>query len=151
MATVAPNIRYSKQRRIILEELRQRCDHPTADEVYAAVRRKVPRVSLGTVYRNLDFLARAGLVKRLELGAGQSRFDADQTPHYHVRCEKCGALDDVSCESVKCLALPQAGRNGFVVTGARLEFTGVCPRCQSMKHQPDVGHEKQTSEGSQHD
>ena len=124
-----PVQRMTRQRTVILEELRRMHDHPTADELYAAVREKLPNVSLGTIYRNLDVLARSGRVHRLETGAGQARFDAELAPHHHVRCVDCGRVDDVPVTPETTFAPPEQSDAGFQIHGYRVEFEGRCPEC----------------------
>ena len=70
----------------------------TADEVYSRVRRRLPNISLGTVYRNLDVLSQAGFVRKLCLGGGQRRYDGRLGRHYHVRCAGCGVISDIPAE-----------------------------------------------------
>ncbi|MFC1715463.1 transcriptional repressor, partial [Candidatus Poribacteria bacterium] len=90
----------TRQRQVILEELRNASFHPTADEVYRRVRKRLPRISLGTVYRNLETLSKAGIVKKLELGGARKRFDGYSEDHYHVRCTGCGRLEDVPLKPI---------------------------------------------------
>lgn len=87
--------RHSRQRDIILEEVRRGKTHPSAQEVYDRVRPRLPKISLGTVYRNLEQLAAHGLIRKLELPGDQRRFDGDVSEHYHIRCLVCGRVDDV--------------------------------------------------------
>ena len=75
--------RMARQRAVILEELRKLKSHPTADELYSIVRERLPRISLGTVYRNLDFLADSGEIRRLEAAGSTKRFDGDISNHQH--------------------------------------------------------------------
>jgi Fur family ferric uptake transcriptional regulator len=128
-------LKLTKQRQIILEELQKVCSHPSADEVYALVRRRLPRISLGTVYRNLEVLAEAGLIQKLALAGSQKRFDGTVENHYHIRCLKCGRVDDVALE---LLTLGEAANflNGYQCVGHRLEFFGICPHCQ--EEQADI-------------
>ena len=128
-------LKLTKQRQIILEELQKVCSHPSADEVYALVRRRLPRISLGTVYRNLEVLAEAGLIQKLALAGSQKRFDGTVENHYHIRCLKCGRVDDVALE---LLTLGEAANflNGYQCVGHRLEFFGICPYCQ--EEQADI-------------
>ena len=70
------------QRRVIMDELRALKTHPTADELYRIVRIRLPKISLGTVYRNLSILAESGMIRRLDSAGRQTRFDADISPHY---------------------------------------------------------------------
>jgi Fur family ferric uptake transcriptional regulator len=121
--------RMTRQRQLILKELMGRCDHPTAEELFTAVRKSLPRISLGTVYRNLDVLVRGGLAVRLDRPGEQARFDADTHPHYHVECERCGRVDDVEADDLSALILPRVRAGGYRVKGVRVEFRGMCPAC----------------------
>lgn len=121
--------RMTRQRKLIFDELMGRCDHPTAEELFSAVRKSLPRISLGTVYRNLDVLVRSGCAVRLDRPGEQARFDADTRPHYHVECEGCGRVDDIEAVDLPPLLLPHVQAGGYRVTGVRVEFRGVCPAC----------------------
>ncbi|BBD09055.1 Fur family transcriptional regulator [Desulfovibrio ferrophilus] len=121
--------RMTKQRKIILEELRKLTSHPTADELYEIVRERLPRISLGTVYRNLDVLSENGEVLKLESAGSQKRFDGDVSSHCHVRCVNCGRVGDVMDElpepEVHSVSAP-----GFTITHGATEFYGVCDTCR---------------------
>ena len=93
-----PNMRLTTQRQIILEELGKVTSHPTASEVYDMVRKRLPRIGLGTVYRNLELMAESGIILKLEVGGTQKRFDATVESHYHIRCSGCGRVDDIDIE-----------------------------------------------------
>jgi Fur family ferric uptake transcriptional regulator len=121
--------RMTRQRRIILEELRKLKSHPTADELYDAVRERLPRISLGTVYRNLDVLQENGEVLKLESAGSQKRFDGDTHPHYHVRCVHCGRVGDVENEVAE-LDVTGFSAPGFTITGGTVEFYGICDLCR---------------------
>jgi Fur family ferric uptake transcriptional regulator len=96
------------------------------------VRRRLPRISLGTVYRNLEVMAKMGIIQKLEPASAQKRFDYRTEKHYHVRCERCGRVADVAVDPVKDLEeIAQAGSD-FDITGYRLEFSGLCPRCRRL-------------------
>ncbi len=123
--------RMTQQRSIILEELRKVKTHPTADELYGMVRKRMPRISLGTVYRNLDFLAETGEITKLESAGSIKRFDGDTSWHQHVRCMQCGRIGDV----VPPLAIPSVDNvqvEDFVVINARIEYDGVCKQCSGV-------------------
>ena len=124
--------RLSKQRKVILEELRKVKTHPTADEVYDMVRKIIPRISLGTVYRNLEFLSNKGLVLKLGAPGAQKRFDGTPEPHPHIRCEVCTAVADVECE-VTIPDIPDAYAAGYKILNTNVEFVGVCPKCQKAQ------------------
>jgi Fur family ferric uptake transcriptional regulator len=127
-------MRMTKQRQVILEELTKINSHPTADELYEHVRRRLPRISLGTVYRNLELLSRHGLIKKLDIGGSQMRFDGDLERHHHVRCIRCGHIEDLPSDT----GLTECDREmirstGFDVVERRVEFLGVCPACKSRE------------------
>lgn len=124
------DMRLTSQRQVILEELRQVTTHPTAEEVYLMAKRRLPRISLGTVYRNLDVLAELGLVRVLEMASQQKRFDGDTRPHHHIRCQVCGRVDDI-WQPLSLSLDPQALDTPYQVTGYELELTGICPACQA--------------------
>ena len=123
----------TRQRRIILEELSTVRTHPTADEVHRMVRRRMPNISLGTVYRNLELLASQGAVKMLEHGTSKKRFDYNISEHYHVRCGKCGQTDDLDVRPLKSLKGITGETAGYEITGYSLEFEGICPDCRKPK------------------
>lgn len=124
------NFRLSKQRRVILEELKKVTSHPTADEVYDMVRQILPRISLGTVYRNLEFLCTKGLVLKLGGPGQQKRFDGNPVPHPHIRCEICSKIVDVMDE-ITAPELPEGCGCGFDIHNCNIEFVGVCPECKA--------------------
>ncbi len=126
-----PLQRMTRQRSVILDTLLSMRCHPTADELYAVVRRQLPSVSLGTIYRNLDVLARSGQVRKLESGGTQARFDAELEPHHHVRCGACGRVDDVAITHETRVTRPEQSRHGFSITGYRIEYEGLCPDCRT--------------------
>lgn len=122
--------RLTRQRRVILEEVQRAHSHPTAGEIYELVRRRLPRISLGTVYRNLESLAERSMLRKLELGGTQRRFDADLYPHQHIRCLLCGRVENVQVNLPPEVADP--GRvQGYEVTSCEIEYLGVCPSCQT--------------------
>ncbi len=130
----------TEQRRLILEEVERTKSHPTASEVYEAVRKRLPQISLGTVYRNLDVLARGGAITKVIASEAPCRFDADVTDHCHVTCIGCGRMDDVTDFDYKPFIEPPRHLSGYEVIGHRLEFMGVCPECQRKREQKGVGH-----------
>ena len=122
-------LRMTRQRRAILEALAKVRTHPTADEVCRMVRRRLPRISLGTVYRNLELLSERGLIGKLEAGGSRRRFDAEVREHYHVRCLRCGRVADVSARPAIPSARAIRGESGYEIVGHRLEWVGLCPKC----------------------
>ncbi|BBO83029.1 transcriptional repressor [Desulfosarcina ovata subsp. sediminis] len=126
--------RMTRQRRVILEEIRRYNNHPAADEIYERVRKRLPRISLGTVYRNLDVLCELGEIQRLELSGAMKRYDGNAKKHYHIRCIGCGRVDDAPIAPMNELEDDLYGTTVFEIIGHNLEFTGLCPEC-SRKHE----------------
>jgi Fur family ferric uptake transcriptional regulator len=120
----------TRQRRVILEELNNIDSHPTADEVYERARRQLPRISLGTVYRNLEILSEYGMIQKLELGGTQKRFDGKVENHYHIRCIRCGCIEDVPTTNLTNIEHAVRGTIDYEIIGIRVEFIGICPQCK---------------------
>lgn len=118
--------RQTPQRSVILAELATSEGHLTAAEIFARVRRHLPRISLGTVYRNLDVLAAEGRLVKLAGAGPEARYDGTPTPHDHVRCRCCNKVADVPSQD---FPVPAAVPAGFVVECRRLEYVGVCASC----------------------
>jgi Fur family peroxide stress response transcriptional regulator len=124
-------LRRSKQREAILDFLRNTSSHPTAYQIYEAVRKEIPNISLGTVYRNLKLLSSEAEILELDLAGSLSRFDGDTRSHYHFRCERCGRVFDVD-EPVDLERNERvAKKTGFMVSHHILEFRGLCRDCQT--------------------
>jgi len=128
----------TRQRRVILEELRKVDTHPSADEIYALVRKRLPRISLGTVYRNLEILSESGDIQKLEPGFSLKRFDGNPSEHCHIRCVRCNRIADVPMSAALEIDLKQIDSPGFEVIGHRLEFLGLCPRCLEVDSKPHL-------------
>ncbi len=128
-ASPAAARRSTRQRRLVFEAVIGTKSHPTAEWVYGAVRRSMPRVSLGTVYRNLQVLVEEGRLKSF-VRAGRIRYDADLDPHDHFSCDHCGLLIDVP-RTAEALPIERRLRSqGYSVSGRTLEFHGLCRRCR---------------------
>lgn len=131
--------RMTEQRRVILEEVRSDPDHPTADEIYERVRRRLPRISMGTVYRNLDVLTSCGLISKIEPGRPQMRFDGETSEHYHTVCKRCGKIEDAPIEptdnTLELLEKALGKLTRYGIFGHRLEFVGLCREC--MQREPE--------------
>jgi Fur family transcriptional regulator, peroxide stress response regulator len=119
------------QRRRIFEALTGRTDHPTPDQVYAAVKGTLPGVSRTTVYRVLDALVRAGVLAKASSPGVASRVDPRTSPHHHLVCQRCNRLFDVDEEAVEQrIRPPDVRRQGFAILGYSIYFTGLCAACQ---------------------
>ena len=123
----------TSQKEAILRVLRSSNSHPTADWVYAEVRKDIPNVSLGTVYRNLRLLQERGEILELAFNGGSSRFDGTSHNHYHFRCMKCGQVFDIDEKVDRKLDERIARKTGFKISRHQLEFRGLCQECQEMR------------------
>ncbi|HHB76359.1 MAG TPA: transcriptional repressor [Desulfobulbus sp.] len=134
MNAPTPMIRLTTQRQIILEELSKVKTHPTAGEVYDMVRKRLPRIGLGTVYRNLELMAENGMIVKLEVGGTQKRFDATTDAHYHIRCSCCGRVDDIDVPVIDSLVDAAADNSSYQILGHHIEFTGICSKCREEEN-----------------
>ena len=125
------NMRFTSQRQVILEELKKVKSHPTVNEIYDMVRKRLPRIGLGTVYRNLDILAKLGIIRKLEVDSKQKRFDGDITPHYHIRCIKCNRVDDIFIKMDRGLEKSAASCCDYKILDHHTQFSGICSKCFS--------------------
>jgi Fur family peroxide stress response transcriptional regulator len=110
-----------------------RHDHPTADQVYDAVKTCIPGVSRTTVYRVLETLVGFGVITRVCHPGGVTRFDPKIHQHHHLVCLKCGAVTDVEDERLNAIALPAIRTRGFDVHEYHIHFRGVCAACKKRK------------------
>ena len=122
-------LKYSKQRETIRDFMRGRKDHPTADTVYLNVRKSLPNISLGTVYRNLMLLTETGELQKIDVGDGTLHFDPTVTPHCHFLCTHCGKVEDMTLEGEDALAKEAEIKSGVRITGHSFSFRGICKEC----------------------
>jgi len=132
-------LRMTHQREIILDELHRGKTHPTADELYERIKKKLPRISLATVYRNLEILSEAGVVKKLEISGRQKRFDWDPQEHNHVFCTQCQRIDNIPTPNESAPSVAPMQEKGYRITGCRIEFFGLCPKCRKQQETTHTG------------
>ena len=123
--------RETKQREAILSILKNTRSHPTADQIYDEVRKNIPNISKGTVYRNLHILQEDVVVGELKTDNSQSRYEFKIGSHYHFRCEKCGHIFDLEEPVDQSIGKRVAKNTGFKVYRQRMELIGLCDTCQS--------------------
>ena len=122
-------LRMTNQRELILQELQKSRKHLTADELYERVKKVMPRISLATVYRNLETLSEAGLIGKLEISGRQKRFDYDVSDHDHIYCVQCHRVDNIILDRDAVEAPADLSAKGYTITGFRVEVAGLCPAC----------------------
>ena len=128
-------LRHPIQCALVLEAVDSLRAHATAEEVFEAVAKEHPHIGRGTVYRNLQKLAEAGEIQKVEVPGGADRYDHLTYKHYHVQCEKCGRVFDVDMPYDSGLEEKVADKHGFLFTGHAIMFTGICPDCQKRDGQ----------------
>ncbi|MFA0822384.1 MAG: Fur family transcriptional regulator [Methanomethylovorans sp.] len=124
------DMKYTNQRVEIIAFLREHKGHPTVDEVYDGVRKKLTRISKATVYKNLKFLSQKGLLEEVNV-KGVTRFEANFVPHHHLICRKCGKMDDFQSEKLFDYSMKIAEDiEGFSIDSMSTNFYGTCKQCK---------------------
>jgi Fe2+ or Zn2+ uptake regulation protein len=117
----------TKQRKAILDVINSNPGHMTAEEIYMKVKKKLPSIAIGTVYRNLALMAEAGEIRRLPIPGSPDRFDRSTRPHEHAVCQKCGEVCDIFVDGMKEY-LQQ--HTGMEITGYDLNLRCICEKCK---------------------
>ncbi len=128
--TEKADMKYTNQRVEIIAFLREHKGHPTVDEVYDGVRKKLTRISKATVYKNLKFLAKKGLVEEVNV-KGVTRFEANFVPHHHLICRECGKMEDFQSEELFDYSMKIAEEiEEFSIDSMSTNFYGICKKCK---------------------
>ena len=122
----------TSQRKAVLDALEEVGGHPSAEDVYIAVKRKNPRVALGTVYQALAVLEELGVISSKRWSESPARYDLNTTPHLDIRCTGCGRVSEVPGVEVGNLETEIQQNTTYKVRSARLVIEGLCPRCQRV-------------------
>jgi len=129
-------LRITPQRQRIFQVLAEATTHPTAESVYATVRRDMPTISLKTVYDTLNDLVELGEIQQFDLGVGARLFDPNTEPHHHLICVGCGKVVDVVADYSQ-IEVPQEQRQGFSVRATEVTFRGLCDQCSQTRGSRD--------------
>jgi Fe2+ or Zn2+ uptake regulation protein len=119
----------TSQRRAVLEALKEFKGHPSAEEVYLVVKKRNPKVALGTVYQALSVLEEIGLIQAKHWSESPVRYDLNTAPHYDIRCTECGEVAEISDVEFEDLAARIQENTPYQVTSMTLVIEGVCPHC----------------------
>lgn len=117
------------QKQLIRDTVVSMHEHPTADDVYDAVKEKCPTISRATVYRVLNNLASDGQIRRIKLPSSADRYDFTLKKHYHIKCTTCGKIDDVGFPYADDIFNDAKDNNGYLITDHTILFEGICPDC----------------------
>ena len=126
-------MKYSKQRELVLKTLQENICHPTAEHIYALLKKELPSISLATVYRNLNQLAANGMVKKIEGLDGSIHFDHNLSKHYHFVCTKCNKVYDVPYDVAPDLGKNVSAKTGLIIENYDITFKGICPECHKKE------------------
>ena len=124
-------MKFSKQREMILNQVKMFPVHPTADQVYTALKADNPNLSLGTVYRNLNLLSEMGELLKIRIADGSDRFDGRTDCHYHMVCDRCSRVFDVELSELDSLNDTVSQKYGHRLTMVTLNLNGVCCECEN--------------------
>lgn len=123
-------MKYSRQREMILDIVKQSYDHPNADTIYQRVRKVLPNISLGTVYRNLNNLVSSNHIIRISIPGECDHFDITTSTHCHLFCNKCHNIVDIMTDRVNNLEHELENDTGNIITSHNIVFTGICKKCK---------------------
>ena len=129
--------RATRQLEAVFQALQGDPSHPFADEIYRRVREKLPRISLATVYRNLQRLVEDGKIRTVLLGERVARYDPETSDHDHFICESCGRVIDLFLKRDRQVDLTPLTSDGYIVTRHSLTVYGVCQACVAQREPPD--------------
>ena len=121
------------QRQVIYDALVAMPGHPSPEEVYARVRKRVPSISLATVYKNLNRFLKAGLLQEMSVHHGSLRVEVNDHPHHHLVCSSCKRIEDIDSEQIGPLHVRGRLPKGFAVQRFAVDVIGLCARCRSRK------------------
>ncbi len=130
----------------MLQVVRSTMDHPTAEWVHKQARRRLARISLATVYRNLKQLVEAGSIREIQAAGQSARFDANTGRHYHIRCIGCGRVNDLPISVDTRLEDEAARAINYVILGHQVEIHGLCPLCAVSQPIEKHSHYKERSQ-----
>ncbi len=124
---------YSKQREIILNTLKENVVHPTAEYLYAKIQEKDPKISLATLYRNLNQLTENGIIKKIDGLETSSHYDHNTNEHYHFICTKCRRVFDINAEVAPELIRRTEEKTDFLIENHDIVFSGICKDCRQSE------------------
>jgi Fur family peroxide stress response transcriptional regulator len=119
------------QRQVIYQALLSMHDHPSPEIVYEKVRKQIPSISLGTVYKNIKTFVESGLLREVSLHHGSARLETNLTPHHHLVCVRCKTIVDLDDDDLEPVRLKKRPPRGFSVQRYSVEVIGLCPRCST--------------------
>jgi len=123
-------LRLTPQRRALLERLVESGDHPSAEQLYARVHRKLPGLSRATVFRILEQFVASGIIAKACHPGRSARFDVRTELHHHLVCLRCESMTDIFNDTLDRVALPDTTAYNFDIVDFRVQLRGYCKKCQ---------------------
>ena len=130
-------LKITPQRMVILSEIADDHDHPTADVIYQKIKQKLPNISFDTVNRTLITFAQMGVIKTAEGHGGAKRYDPMIEPHHHFHCVRCNRIIDFTNKEYDMIKLPKSITNKHQVLGQKIVLDGICQDCKNKKVNKD--------------
>jgi Fur family transcriptional regulator, peroxide stress response regulator len=124
-------IAVTHQRQVLFEVMKSMHGHPSPEEVYAKVKKKVPAISLATVYKNIHLFVESGVFREVSMHHGSLRVEMNGEAHHHMVCSKCKAITDVGEDELGLVAKRNRLPGGFLVERYAVDVIGVCAKCQT--------------------
>jgi len=119
------------QRQVVYEVVVASHGHHSPEQIYAMVRRRIPSISLATVYNNLRLFVERGLLREVTPHASTLRVDGNLKPHHHLVCSRCKSVQDIEGEFIDFKRISRKLPDGFDLTQPLVEVFGICRRCRS--------------------
>lgn len=126
------NVRMTSQRSAILNYLAIEGNHPTANEIYEALKHEIPNMSVATIYNNLKFFKEAGILQELPFRDGSSRYDLTESRHYHAVCMNCSKVVDFNYPELENAEGVIESQIKFKVIDHDFKVTGLCEQCKNF-------------------
>jgi Fur family peroxide stress response transcriptional regulator len=121
------------QRQVLYEIMQTMPGHPSPEEVYARIKKRIPAISLATVYKNIHLFVERGVLKEVSMHHGSLRLELNRHPHHHMVCSHCKAIADLEEKDLGVLPAPQRLPGGFQVERYAIDVIGICAACQKAK------------------
>jgi len=123
-------IAVTHQRQVLYEVMKSMHGHPSPEEVYARVKKKVPAISLATVYKNIHLFVESGVFREVSMHHGSQRVEMNREPHHHMVCSKCKGITDLGEKELGLVMTPTRLPGGFLVERYAVDVIGICAKCQ---------------------
>ena len=121
------------QRQVLYEVLQKMRGHPTPEEVYGRTKKRIPAISLATVYKNIHLFMETGVLKQLSIHHGSLRVELNNLPHHHLVCSQCKTITDIEARDLGPLPALQGLPGDFLVQGYSMDVIGICAACQKAR------------------